>query len=769
MDYISVVMLLNLLRTPSSILNGKTPYELLFGFEPSLDHLRTFGCLCFSTVLNNPDKFESHAEKCVFLGYSPFKKGYKLWSLDQRKILFSRDVKFFETIFPFKDNKLLNEDLSINDNFLNSLNFFDFFESRQLDESNGETSNDEEGAFSEVFDIDKQPSTNHQAPDGTATSQQPQGTNEGAGEADNVETTNDNSSSPEGTNNPSEPIRRSTRNSSIPKKFNDFIIEGKVKYGMEKVVNYSKLSFEIKCFTSCLNKSIEPINFYEAKNDSNWVTAMNEEMEALNRNNTWTLVDLPEGRKPIGCKWVYKIKFKSTGEIERYKARLVAKGYSQKEGVDFDETFSPVVKMVTVRCLISLAVERNWPLFQLDINNAFLYGSLNEEVYMCLPEGFFSQHETKVCKLNKSLYGLKQAPRMWNEKLVSVLVEFGFIQSKCDHSLFIKSKNSVFIALLVYVDDIVITGNNSEEINKVKQLLNTSFSIKDLGLLKYFLGIEVFRNKQGVCLSQRKFCMDLLAEFGLSGCKPVSTPIEQHYTVMNFCKKDESVLSNITNFQKLIGKLIYLSHTRPDISYVVQFLSQFMHKPTNSHLQIALRLLRYLKGAPGKGILLSKGTSFNISAYADSDWGKCLDSRRSVTGFCVYLGNSLVSWKSKKQGTVSRSSVEAEYRAMCAATSEVLWLINVLKELHINVTLPIDIFCDNNAAISITANPVFHDRTKHFEIDLFFLREKISAGVIKTVSIESENQPADIFTKGLPVYQHDSLIKKLNMHDVFGL
>ncbi|KAF5767570.1 putative RNA-directed DNA polymerase [Helianthus annuus] len=557
MDYISVVMLLNLLRTPSSILNGKTPYELLFGFEPSLDHLRTFGCLCFSTILNNPDKFESHAEKCVFLGYSPFKKGYKLWSLDQRKILFSRDVKFYETIFPFKDNKLLNEDLSINDSFLNSLNFFNFFDSRQPDEPNGETPNDEERAFSEVVDIDQQPSTDHQAPDGMATSQQPQGTNEGAGEADNVETTNDNSSSPEGTNDPSEPIRRSTRSSSIPKKFNDFIIEGKVKYGMEKVVNYSKLSFENKCFTSCLNKSIEPRNLYEAKNDSNWVTAMNEEMEALNRNNTWTLVDLPEGRKPIGCKWVYKIKYKSIGEIERYKARLVAKGYSQKEGVDFDETFSPVVKMVTVRCLISLAVERNWPLFQLDINNAFLYGSLNEEVYMCLPEGFFSKHETKVCKLNKSLYGLKQAPRMWNEKLVSDLVEFDFIQSKCDHSLFIKSKNSVFIALLVYVDDIVITGNNSEEINKVKQLLNTSFSIKDLGLLKYFLGIEVFRNEQGVCLSQRKFCMDLLAEFGLSGCKAVSTPIEQHYTVMNFCKKDESVISNITNFQKLIGKLIY--------------------------------------------------------------------------------------------------------------------------------------------------------------------------------------------------------------------
>ncbi|KAF5819826.1 putative RNA-directed DNA polymerase [Helianthus annuus] len=752
--------------TPSSILNGKSPYDLVYGFKPFLNHLRNFGCLCFSTVLNNPDKFGSHAEKCVFLGYSNQKKGYKLWSIDKKQIIFSRDVRFYENVFPFKDNKNLCE--SNQNTSINNLNFFDFFDETIVYED-GNIPNDEGGVQNEVHDDstinDQQPQVTTE-PAGTAVEQQPSSERSIPGMAD-ITSRNDDVIPPEGTSE-TPAIRRSTRNANFPKKLQDFIIEGKVKYGLEKVLNYSKLSPENFCFTSVLNKSLEPRSYKEAVSDPNWVRAMNEEMEALHKNNTWQLVDLPLGRKPIGCKWVFKIKYKSTGEIERYKARLVAKGYSQKEGIDFEETFSPVVKMVTVRCIISLAVEKNWPLYQLDINNAFLYGDLKEDIYMSLPEGYYSKDESKVCKLVKSLYGLKQAPRMWNEKLVRVLIDFGFKQSKCDHSLFIKSTNSVFLVLLVYVDDIVLTGNDISEIDKVKKLLQSKFLIKDLGLLKYFLGIEVIRSSQGICLSQRKYCLDLLAEFGLTGCKPVNTPIEQNYSVVSSCKQNDEPLLDITGYQKLIGKLIYLSHTRPDISYSVQFLSQFMHKPSKSHLQIALRLLRYLKKSPGKGILFTKGTSFDLTAYADSDWGKCVETRRSVTGFCIFLGNSLVSWKSKKQNTVSRSSAEAEYRAMCSATCEIMWLANILKELNIQIELPISLFCDNSAAISITANPVFHDRTKHFEIDLFFLREKIASGFLKVISTVSKDQLADVFTKGLLVNQHEKMCNLLNLYDVFA-
>ncbi|XP_076948411.1 uncharacterized protein LOC143620654 [Bidens hawaiensis] len=418
--------------------------------------------------------------------------------------------------------------------------------------------------------------------------------------------------------------RRSTRNISFPRTLNDYVVEGKVKYGLERVVNYSNLSINNLCFTSLLNKSSEPKNFHEAINDPNWVIAMNNELEALHRNDTWDLVDLPHDMKTIGCKWIFKIKYKSSGEIERYKARLVAK------------------------------------------------------------------------------------------------------------------------VLLVYVDDIVLTVSSQVKILKVKEFLKTKFMIKDLGELKYFLGIEVVKTDMGLCLSQRKFCLDLLAEYGMLGCKPVSNPIEQHFIISNMRKKDDNVLVNLTGYQKLVGKLIYLSHIRPDIAYAVHYLSQYMHKPCNSHLQIAIRLLRYLKSSPGKVF------------------------RKSVTGFCVFLGKSLISWKSKKQDVVSRSSAEAEYRAMCSTNCEIIWIMNLLSELGIKISLPVSLFCDSTVAISIAANPVFHDRTKHFELDLFFLRGKIASGCIKTVNIQSKSQVADVFTKGLLISDHTKMCNLLHMHYVFG-
>ncbi|GKA27203.1 putative RNA-directed DNA polymerase [Tanacetum coccineum] len=243
----------------------------------------------------------------------------------------------------------------------------------------------------------------------------------------------------------------------------------KMQVCSQNICESEKLSSVNYYFSTTLNKSIEPNSYYEASKDDNWITAMNKEIEALHRNNTWILTDLPIGRKAIGCKRIFKIKYKSSGEIGRYKARLVAKGYSQREGIDYEETFSPVVKMVIVRCLISLDVSNNLPLFQLDDNNSFMYGDLHEEVHMSLPPSFYDKDETKVCRFIKSLYGLKQAPRQWNEKLTCALIENSFIQSKDDHSLYVKSKKGLFIALLVYVDDIVITSNDLEEIENFNQ------------------------------------------------------------------------------------------------------------------------------------------------------------------------------------------------------------------------------------------------------------------------------------------------------------
>ncbi|GJU67257.1 ribonuclease H-like domain-containing protein [Tanacetum coccineum] len=457
----------------------------------------------------------------------------------------------------------------------------------------------------------------------------------------------------------------------------------------------------------------------------------------------------------------------SSGDIDRYKARYVAKGYNQKEGIDFDETFSPVVKIVTVRCVINLAVQYDWSIFQLDVNNAFLYGDLDETVYMSLPEGFFNPGDNRVCRLKKSLYGLKQAPRQWNAKLTQTLIEHGFIQSKSDYSLFTKSESGKFMVLLVYVDDIIITGNNVDEIEKFKKYLNSKFMIKDLGKLKYFLGIEVIDTDRGLCLSQRKYCLDLLSDFGLLACKPSATPLEQNLTITNEPSSTDPVLDNVTEYQKLIGKLIYLTHTRPDISYSVHCLSQFMHKPLKSHLKIALKVLRYLKNNPGIGVHIVKQPKVSLEAFVDADWAKCVVTRKSVTGFCIKLNGSLVSWKSKKQNTLSKSSAEAEYRAMASVTSEIVWILKILKDLNWEHFMPVNMFCDSQAAIKIAANPVFHERTKHLEIDLHFVREKILSGVLKTQKISSADQIADIFTEGLDKLQHDKLVKQMGLFDCF--
>nr|GEW61157.1 ribonuclease H-like domain-containing protein [Tanacetum cinerariifolium] len=321
------------------------------------------------------------------------------------------------------------------------------------------------------------------------------------------------------------------------------------------------------------------------------------------------------------CKWIFKIKYKANGEVERYKARLVAKWNNQREGIDYEETFSPVVKMVTVRCLISIVVQNGWTLYQLDVNNTFLYGDLVEDIYMTFPPGYFSKNETQVC-------------------------------NKCNYSLYVKSVDDIFIAVLVYVDDIVLTGNNFNEVEKLKDHLKSKFMIKDLGVLKYFLGIEILPADFGLCLSQRKYCLEILHEFGLLGAKPMNTLIEQKVSIAFESSSKYPLLDNITEYQKLVGKLIYLTLTRPDISYVVHCLSQHMHAPLLSHLMLAFKVLRYLKLSPGRGIDIFKGKSPRVlSAWSDADWAKC------------------------------------------AATKN--------QELNVRLAIPINIFCDNNSAIQI--------------------------------------------------------------------
>ena len=369
---------------------------------------------------------------------------------------------------------------------------------------------------------------------------------------------------------------------------------------------------------------------------------MNLEIQALTDNHTWGIVDLPAGKHPIGCRWVYKVKYKADGSVERLKARLVAKGFTQQEGLDYHDTFSPVVKMVTVRCVIALAAQFNWTLCQMDVYNAFLQGDLFEEVYMTLPPGFGSQGENKVCRLLKSLYGLKQASRQWNLKLTTALIQSGFTQSKLDYSLFTKKDTTGgMVIILVYVDDLLITGNNEVLIQEAKDILHHNFKMKDLGELRYFLGIEFARSKKGILMNQRRYALELVAECGLSGGKVTTTPLEQNQklTSLEYDKQfnltNDAELDDRRVYQRLIGRLLYLAMTRPDISFVVQHLSQFMHAPKKSQYDAALHVVRYIKGQPGLGLLMSSKKIGKINAFCDADWASSSLSRRSVTGFGI--------------------------------------------------------------------------------------------------------------------------------------
>jgi len=361
---------------------------------------------------------------------------------------------------------------------------------------------------------------------------------------------------------------------------------------MHSFVSYDNCSSDHTAFCHNISAQAEPFSFKETAQHDWWKQAMDVELHALDRIQTWTLVPPPSDIKPIGCRWVYKLKHKPDDTVDRFKARLVAKGFTQTEGIDYFETFSRVVKLPTVRILLALASASDLFIHQLDVDNFFLHGDLHEEIYMKPPPGLSLPQPNLVCKLNKSLYGLKQASRNWNQKLTSELLLLGYTQSSADHSLFVKKFASDITVLLVYVDDVVLTGNSIAEINVAKAHLYSRFHIKDLGPIKYFLGLEVSRSLDGLVLNQRKYCLDLILETGMLGCKPAPTLSDPS---IKLHADKGALLPDPSSFRRLIGRLLYLTNTRPDISFVIQQRSQFVSSPREPHMQQALRIIRYLK------------------------------------------------------------------------------------------------------------------------------------------------------------------------------
>ncbi|KAG8927105.1 hypothetical protein FRC01_008017 [Tulasnella sp. 417] len=518
-----------------------------------------------------------------------------------------------------------------------------------------------------------------------------------------------------------------------------------------------------------------------------WSEAARAEYESLLKNNTWDLVDLPERRKALKGKWVFKLKHDPDGNPIKYKARFCVKGYEQVPGLDFTETFAPVARYESIRTLLAMATLKDWHVHQMDVKTAFLNGDIEEEIYIEQPEGFKSGNN-KVCKLNKALYGLKQAPRQWNKKIHQALIDLGFSCSKADTGIYIYQrqdegeKEPMFIIL--YVDDVTLIAQNLTLLKSIKKKLANKFEMTDLGEISQYLGIRITRDRKNknMWLDQHKFIKDVLERFGMTNCKSVKTPFE---TNLKLFKSEEEV--NPTRrelYMSIVGSLQYLANgTRPDIAYATNKLAQFSVNPSEEHITTAKHVLRYLKGTQDLRLTYranpevkaySKAIGFKetgteqesqIEGFSDSDWAGDPNDSKSTTGYVYILAEGATAWKSTKQTSTALSSVEAEYMASCETAKHAAWLKKLYNDLDYHLP-PIPIHIDNQGALALQDNPVFHQRSKHIKVKYHYVREAIQEEVITTHYIPTTDQSADILTKPLGSILHYKHLLNLGLTNV---
>lgn len=496
------------------------------------------------------------------------------------------------------------------------------------------------------------------------------------------------------------------------------------------------------------NLLLEPKTYKQALNSlekDKWLIAMKEELQSIKDNSTWSVVDLPQGRKAIGSKWVYKLKRDSSGNIAKYKARLVAQGFTQRYGIDYDEVFAPVARSTTFRTLLSIAGKNKLFVKQYDVKTAFLNGRLDEEIYMKPPQGM--DIGTKVFKLHKSIYGLKQAARVWNNTLHKGLIDRGFTQSKSDSCLYVKRSNNDVCLLIVHVDDIVFASNTENNITEVINALRNLFEIKDLGDIKNFLNIDIHRESDGsFSMSQTRYIHEIANEAGLADAKSQKYPLDPGYHKL----QDNNLLDNNQLYRKLIGMLLYVStNTRPDVAASVPILSQKVEKPRELDLNEVKRVIKYLKSTHNLRLNLSPNPKQTLIAFSDADWAEDRETRKSIGGIICMLHGGTISWSSRKQNLVSISSTESEYYALSETVREIKWLTNLLNDFGINIKDPIEINCDSQSCIKMLENDKFSNRTKHIDVRCHHIKESIRDNQIKLKYCPSEDNIADMLTKPL--------------------
>jgi hypothetical protein len=722
-------------RSPHSILGKMTPEEAFTGMRPDVEHIRIFGCATFSHVpTERRTKLDPTAQQGILVGYSEVSKAYRIYIASLRRVIVSRDVRFEEDrafARSLESSRAVEDDAEV------PLAVSEGAQPQGSDMA-------ESGVTGSPFTASQSP-VQHVQSDGAETTEigQTSGSQSVAASPEAITLGKRDLTSP-----------LTTPGKRRPRWFQETLKEAIENVGEPKdQVRQRRPPVRLGAYLARVTtvRDSEPQTFAQAVDHQVWREAMVEEYDSIVRNDVWDVVPRPVGKSVVTSRWLYKAKIAADGSIEKHKARFVARGFSQIEGVDYDETFAPVARYTSIRAIMAIAAEMGWRIHQMDVKTAFLNGFIEEEVYIEQPQGFeVSDRETHVCLLRKALYGLKQAPRAWYSRIDTYLLQMGFEKSDADPNLYFIIRDEDTLILILYVDDLFITGAE-DLIADCKLGLASEFEMSDIGLMHYFLGMEVWQEDGHIFLGQGKYAADILSRFQMEDCRPMSTPMITNWKKLS---ASDSQLVDATVYRQLIGSLMYLINTRPDICFAVNTLSEYMVEPRGVHMIGAKHVLRYVAGTVDYGLDYIRGDGVTLVGYTDSDWAGCAADRKSTSGCCFSLGSGLVSWFSRKQKSVALSSAEAEYMAASQASCEAIWLRKMLVGLFGQEMAPTLIHCDNQSCIKLSENPVFHDRSKHIEIRYHFIRDQVQRGAVQLQYIPTDDQVADILTKALPRGKH---------------
>ena len=561
------------------------------------------------------------------------------------------------------------------------------------------------------------------------------------------------------------PLRRSSRVSHPP----EF-------YGFHITADKKRLISDRTLF-----RDDDPSSYKEAMADpdaAKWKEAMDSEMKSMYDNQVWNLIDHTPGTKTVGCKWIFKKKIDMDGNVQTYKARLVAKGYTQTQGIDYEETFSPVAKIQSIRILLAIAAFHDYEIWQMDVKTAFLNGKLTENVYMVQPEGFIdSKYPNRVYKLERSIYGLKQASRSWNLCFHEKVKEFGFSRSEDESCVYVKASGSVVVFLILYVDDILLIGNSIPELQSVKTWLGKCFAMKDLGEASYILGIRIYRNRERrlLGLSQSTYLDKILKRFKMLDSKKGFLPIQQGVKLSKTqCPGTdaEEVKMSRVPYASAIGSIMYaMTCTRPDVAFALSMVSRYQGNPGESHWIAVKSILRYLRRTKDMLLVYGGKEELKVVGYCDASFQTDRDDCCSQTGWVFMLNGGAVSWKSSKQKTVADSTCESEYIAASKAAKEATWLQNFIGDLGVvpNIKDPIEIFCDNEGAVALTKEPHVHEKSRHILRKYHYVRKRVEAGGVVVKRVSSEDNPADPLTKALSRDKHNAYTLTIGIRDATGM